>query len=152
MKALRNLLLALAVALAAAGCTHNNGDIGPLFGTWQFRSVRADGAEIDLAADGALRYSLVFQNRMARIITLLPRHDNAKVTGTFVHEGDTLFLNFGHTDPNPGSWLTYTPPTILHLVRGITPLSIDRLTNRDMRLHYVDSLGVTYSYELTKTY
>ena len=29
-----------------SGCTHNNGDIGPWFGTWQVTGIDADGAPL----------------------------------------------------------------------------------------------------------
>ncbi len=40
----------MALALAATACTHNNGDIGELFGTWQITGCRI--ADMDMRLPG----------------------------------------------------------------------------------------------------
>ena len=41
-KACKILFVALCV-LINVGCTHNNGNIGPLFGLWHVTSIKVDG-------------------------------------------------------------------------------------------------------------
>ena len=43
-----------AIALLFGACTHNNGDIGPLFGTWALDGMTVDGTEADLGDDDTL--------------------------------------------------------------------------------------------------
>ena len=43
-RALHILIIMLSMA-ALSSCTHNNGDIGPYFGTWKMLSIEVDGVE-----------------------------------------------------------------------------------------------------------
>lgn len=144
----------LLLSLLAFGCSHNDGDIGPLFGTWRLESVTADGADVDLHEDGSLLIDWRFQSHLIQIQTVFEHYSYQNVMGTWQmteHPDRILALDFsGHNVDGTGF---YTPPSQLHLVRGgVTPLTIERLNGKDLRLSYTSADGVTYAYKLRKAY
>lgn len=146
-----NILLLLIALVATTGCTRNNGDIGPLFGNWCLDSMKADGEEVELYDDTTLLYVWGFQSSLVRIQTILPLNDYRFTMGTWTHEGNTLTLDFDHTDID-GDY-NYTPPAPLHLEgHGITPLHITTLTGSVLKAEYTAPSGVKYEYTLHKAY
>ncbi len=89
------LLLMAAMALALAGCTHNNGDIGPIFGQWQLRSITpdTDGAQPPALPEDAEMY-WAFQSSTVRVDLCLPRHEVRSSYGNYRLTDETLFLDF----------------------------------------------------------
>ena len=81
MKKLIYTLFALVALLPLAGCTHNNGDIGPWFGQWRVENITVNG-EKDAEYKGNLFFA--FQSSVLRIST----------TNTQTHEMSTLFSNW----------------------------------------------------------
>lgn len=152
---MKKLLFYIAVIAAVAtlgGCTTNNGDIGLLFGTWRVESVTAGGVEVNLEADSVESYSLVFQNRIVRVIEVRTHHDHEYYTGTFTHIGNDLALDFSHSDKLNGTTI-YTPPSVLCFEpHGVTNLTITELTKRRMEAFRVGPSGVTYKYKFYKSY
>ncbi|MDE6525025.1 MAG: lipocalin-like domain-containing protein, partial [Paramuribaculum sp.] len=47
MRYLSVILSVVALTMLSAGCTRNNGDIGPWFGTWQVTRIDVDGVPAD---------------------------------------------------------------------------------------------------------
>ena len=43
MKTISRIILLIVIALSFNACTHNNGDIGDLFGTWKLETITIDG-------------------------------------------------------------------------------------------------------------
>lgn len=152
---MKKLLFYIAVIAAVAtlgGCTTNNGDIGPLFGTWRFESVAVGGVDVNLEADSVESYSLVFQNRIVRVIEVRERHDHEYYTGTFRHRENLLELDFSHSDKLNGTTI-YTPPSVLGFEpHGVTNLIVTKLTKRQMEAYRVDNNGVTHTYKFSKSY
>lgn len=142
------LLAGIIIALLSSGCTRNNGDIGDLFGWWTLDSLRADGSEQALTADDVLIYTFTFQASIVQVQQTLDHAEFHRYKGTWERRDNLLLLNFGHSD-TAGGW--YTPPAELHLIRGITPMTIVELTHSKMHLRYTnDDDGVTYDYYLSK--
>jgi hypothetical protein len=149
---IRYLLLAVAVA-TLSGCTHNDGDIGDLFGTWKLTSMTVDGAD-DTAYQGNIVWK--FQSSILQMqATDEVAHTATYGTGTWSRPQDgILSLDFTHTDklnPEPGS-VTYSPLPATHLPAGaVSRLTIDNLCGGSMTLTYVDpSQGTTVIYNFKK--
>ena len=123
--------LASILIIILGGCTHNDGDIGELFGWWTLDRMTADGVDQNLLDEHVLLYTFTFQTSIVQLQQTLDHADFYRVKGTWERDDDMLLLNFGHTDTAGGY---YTPPAPLHLIRGITPLSILTLTHNTMHL------------------
>ncbi len=146
-----NSILLLVLLLATGGCTRNNGDIGPLFGNWRLDSMKADGEEVELYDDTTLLYVWAFQSSLVKIQTVQPHNDYRWAMGTWTLEGNTLSLDFNHTDID-GDY-NYSPPAPLHLEgHGITPLHVTTLTGSCLKAEYTAPTGVKYEYTLHKAY
>ncbi len=147
------LLLWSLVLLLLSSCTHNNGDIGELFGNWRLDRLTADGVEVPLydgaGDDAPVLFTWAFQSRIIRITAIYSHSLYNDFWGTWEEQPDVLELNFTYssTDAN------HVPPEILHLNDdGITVLTKDSFYNNKMELSYVASDGKTYKYYLSKPY
>lgn len=143
-------LLSLGLILLSS-CTHNNGDIGDLFGNWRLDRLTADGVEMPLydgTDDAPVLYTWAFQSSIIRITAIYPHSLYSDFWGTWKEDADVLELNFTYdsTDAN------HVPPVALHIDDGITVLTKDRFDSNKMELSYVSSEGTTYKYYLSKPY
>lgn len=89
------------------GCTHNNGDIGSLFGIWKVTEVKIDNGT-DEEYEGTMFWS--FQSSTIRMTYIRPYHDRDEVYGTWRLDDNTLFLDFPDEQyaPLPSSYLPRT--------------------------------------------
>lgn len=110
------IIISLFMLLATAGCTHNNGDIGSLFGRWKLSGVSAQNADVP-QIDGAMYWS--FQNTTIEMLTLGDHQQEARVYGNWRSSGQTLFLDFSDADMQPPSELLLPAQTELEIVGGI---------------------------------
>lgn len=100
MKTLRYTLITLVLLLGLSSCTHNEGDIGIWFGTWQIEDV--DCAELDLAdtyydpASAAIYFQ--FQGKMATVRMVNKLHDEKVDYGTWSESDGTLDISFPDND------------------------------------------------------
>lgn len=123
------------------GCTHNNGDIGDLFGTWKLENITIDGA-----ADEAYGNNIVwkFQSsiiEMQQVDDAL--HESLNSYGTWSRPADGVMkLDFTHTDnsyPEPGA-AHYSPLPATHLPKAqVIALDILELNGSKMKLRYIDA-------------
>ncbi len=90
MKSIHVLIIAIAGMLAAA-CTHNNGDIGHLFGKWKVTAIESDGAQ---APEYAGNVFFNFQAHTVGVTEMLPDHETRDAYGTWSRNGDELLLIF----------------------------------------------------------
>lgn len=82
----------LCIITMLSSCTHNNGDIGPVFGTWKL--IAADCEGMDNPAEGKDMF-WSFQNETIRIDLQSGPHDDLHSSyGNFRLADDTLFLSF----------------------------------------------------------
>ncbi len=141
------ILLLMMLPLFFGGCTHNDGDIGDLFGRWKLVSLSADGEELPIYNNDVLLYSWDFQGDMIMIRESRLHNEVYATGGMWTRDNDMLMLKFSSS--------SYAPiVSALHLIdNDITPLNIETLTSSDMRLWYVsDTDGVKYRYVLRKAY
>ena len=134
-------IMALAIVLLLpTSCTHNNGDIGPWFGTWRLESITING-EPD--KDYAPPY-LIWKFQSSIVQILAPddvNHTAPGGTGTWSCEDDILHLDF--------TWGLGHEGTISHLPLKCR-LTVLRLTGREIELRYDSPEGDSYIYKLKK--
>lgn len=144
VKRLCPILLILAVA-AMSGCTHNNGDIGPWFGTWKLNEISVDGVVDTDYADNVL---WKFQTEIICMLRVEPRHTRTEAFGTWEQNGNSLILSFTYNDDKGTT--QYEPLPETGIPYGITELAIDRLTGSELQLTYHATDGSVYKYKFTK--
>lgn len=144
-------LIGLAMMLAVSSCTHNNGDIGPLFGSWTLQEIVIDGT-----VDAGYQHNITwnFQNHNLSIMTVLPHHDRAENMGTWewVNQDHVISINFTYKNSEGvvgGS--PFCPPAALHLPTGkVLIMEVGQLTSSDMTLVYEGEDGRIITYRFTK--
>ena len=141
------------------GCTQNDGDINGLFGSWYMTALEVEGSDDALpqgyvsAADGGYDYLWSFQNNIVSIEWHTDRlGSKVKCYGTFVDNGDTLALDFGHSDDTTvaGDAL-YAPPAALGLTANAV-LKFAKRSGDSLVLKYEVSANRTIIYTLKKTW
>lgn len=150
-KYLRPLAVMAVMMAVVTGCTHNNGDIGPLFGSWTLQEITIDGTP-----DASYGHNMTwnFQNHNLSIMTVYPHHDRAENMGTWewVTQDRVIGLNFTYKNADGvvgGS--PFCPPPGLHLPSGqILVMDVAQLTSSDMTLVYENADGEMIKYKFTK--
>lgn len=151
MKTRYLLTLIFAFLLISTSCTHNDGDIGDLFGRWRVESLQRDGIDVPLYDDETLLYTWSFQSSLIFITVIEPHNDHYDIRGTWKREGNLLRLNFGYKGNDGDKY--YDPPENLGLVKdGVSDLEIVSLSSKEMILKRVSETGETYTYYLRKAY
>lgn len=142
-------IISLCAVIGLASCTHNNGDIGPWFGTWKLDRILVDGS-VDGAYDGTVFWK--FQSDvicMEQVDDLT--HTRVEHWGTWSDGDGLLTLTFTYSDSNyPAGSFKYVPPVMTHLSAGVSGLEILRLNGSDMHLSYTSADGAVYQYILSK--
>ncbi len=111
---IKQLFLLAILAVGASSCTHNNGDIGFWFGTWQVDKILLDGQPDTTYT----KHNMFFQFQTAYFKIVLSEPHNATTSGLSyceVHD-DQLWVNFNFTSDAIGG--QYDPPGPSHLLRG----------------------------------
>ncbi len=147
----RKLIIITTVVLAffMADCTHNNGDIGPYFGTWKLLDIEADGSTVP-EYEGDIFWQ--FQSDVFCMREVLPNHDTDVRWGSWEEiDGNILILNFSHYDDShePGSTM-YSPISVTGLEATVNRLEIVSLSGSKMTLIYQSPDGTEYCYRLKK--
>ena len=133
-----------------SSCTHNNGDIGPYFGTWKLLSISVDGVEdVDYAGNVFWK----FQNEVVCMVRVNESaHTANECWGTWKEIGNVMQLNHTHWDDNhkQGSFY-YSPLPETHLpANSISDLEIVSLSGSSMQLKYVTDDNRVVGYKFTK--
>lgn len=143
--------LAVVMALLAilAGCTRNNGDIGPLFGIWHLEEMRVDGVT-DNSYTGNSFWS--FQNDIICISTENDplAHAPERTWGTWSRVDGLITLDFSHTADGvqPPS---YIPPAYLMFGNADkVPLAVETEKSGNMVLKYQSPTGSEVIYYFKK--
>ncbi|MGN0231876.1 MAG: lipocalin-like domain-containing protein, partial [Muribaculaceae bacterium] len=94
MRIIRYILTALLAIAALCSCTHNNGDIGPLFGQWKITDIAttdaATGTVTHNTTSGAF---LSFQNDVVTLTQVYDgQHQSALSYGQWELNGNSLTL------------------------------------------------------------
>lgn len=125
--------------LACASCTHNNGDIGPLFGNWKVESIKKDGVEI---ADYNGNLFMAFQNQVFAIIQVNNEmHSVSENYAKWERQEDVLIINFADTN--------YAPPSGSYMKSGENICTISYLNGSKMEFS-LENDGYIYTYKLIK--
>ncbi len=151
------VLLSVVAMVLPTGCTHNNGDIGDWFGTWQLETIEINGTT-DQDYHATIFWK--FQNCVIEMqkISLDPDDQTRRqVFGTWEESGDDLILNFSYSDDqNPpelgesgrGTYapfvetrLPYGKPAVLEIMKG---------SGNRKELRYIAQTGETIIYRLVK--
>ncbi len=133
-------LLGAVILLALTSCTHNNGDIGSLYGQWKLVSIDAQGVEIP-EYNGDVFWS--FQDSAIQILSRMDQHEFEQRYGNWsLTDGDTrLVLTFPDDRwPAPRS-IGLKETTVLHVIT---------LTSRDAVFEMSDTDGMSITYTLRK--
>lgn len=147
MKILRFLLISL-VAFFATGCTHNNGDIGPLFGQWIMTDITADGSHpADVVATN---WNWRFQSGVLLISEAnYLSHEHSEYWASWSRDEQLLYVNFKNTDDVVGG--DYAYPSVIGFTQPTAyTLAIEHESSSSMTLRMVNTEGVTYVYTLKK--
>ena len=145
------IIMIAAIGWMLSSCTHNNGNIGPWFGTWKLNAITIDG-EIDNEYADNDNLVWKFQSTVIEMQEILPMHVTADHFGTWTQTSDrTVEMNFTYHDGlNPDGYPYYTPPASSHLPRGVFVMDILELTSSKMHLQYRANDGTIYTYYLKK--
>lgn len=151
MKTSTRIIIVFLLTLSLNACSHNNGDIGDLFGTWKLQSIT-----IDNECDTAYQCNVLWKFQSS-IISMVKADDSTHTkteswgTWSYANDDTQLILDFTHTDndhPNVGS-SKYSPMPDTHLPKGIKiPLDIIKINSDEMTLRYIANDGSEYIYHL----
>jgi len=149
-KALYAIIFAVCVS-CLAGCTQNNGDIGPLFGFWRLQELTADGDAVEGYTAGDEIWS--FQNNIIFIQTLGEAHGYDERAGTWERSATALVLDFTHWRGQNDMEYYYMPPVILGFsTEHPNTLAVEKLNSHEMILHLTTDEGIAMGYVLKKVY
>jgi len=142
-------ILTLLLTLILQSCTHNNGDIGPYFGTWKLSAIEVDGSNMD-SYKGNIFWQ--FQAEVFCMREVLPNHDTNVCWGSWKEASDGILeLNFTHSDDShPAGSTYYSPFIITGLQPAVNRLDIKSKSGTRLTLSYIDSEGKSYTYRLIK--
>ena len=151
MKYLLRLLILSLLVPAISSCTHNDGDIGPLFGYWRLDEVTVNDVPENLYDNtGVELYAFAFQSNVMYIQTVKAHLDYDRAFGIWSLDGDRMTWHFNWTDD--GNYTNYTPPAALQLdPSGLTVMDVVKLTSSSLETVYTDQSGNSIRYYLSKT-
>lgn len=142
-----HIILLVAALWLGCGCTHNNGDIGPLFGSWVLDEMTVDGVP---EAFGEEYTVMQFQGEIVMTKLIDDRHSLLGYSvGTWIRHDDVLDLNYTHHDDES----EYRTPEWLLLTHGvINTMVILSLDSRHMHLQHTTPDGRIVQYKFRKTH
>lgn len=135
--------------LLLCGCTQNNGDIGPIYGSWALIGITEDGTAIAMEDETVFS----FQNEIVQVIRLAePPYSSEYKYGNFSVTDKVLTLKFQAHPTASGSYM-YMTPTWLHFPEDGKPILFDirKLEGGSMILDLSND-GKKYSYTLKRTW
>lgn len=141
------------VAMLLAGCTHNNGDIGDLFGSWVLEEVSIDGAPTTIAEDDETTFS--FQANVVRVVLhYSDGYFHLSYLGTWTRHDDTLDFDFTHhnNEVEPGQEGYMAPTWLGFETNAVTHTTITRLDGGHLDFVRTDAEGRTYLYKFLRTW
>lgn len=149
METIKPIILLLVAGLSAVliSCTHNEGDIGPYFGTWKLTAITVDGEEVE-SYSGNIFWQ--FQASVFCMRQVDDSHGQETRWASWYSSGDSLYLDFSHEEDEYDNVDKYKPFGVSGLGQGLNRLEIMTLSGRKMTLEYVDPEGTVYRYSLTK--
>ncbi len=143
------ILPLLMLACFLVSCTHNNGDIGSLFGTWKLTAILIDG---QLAEDYSGNCFWSFQNDIIAF-TLEDdplSHSAQRRWGTFVRSEGYISLNLSHKGNGANDYLYQIFPVLRLPAEEDVPLKILKDSGGEMELELTAVDGSRIVYTLKK--
>lgn len=158
---IKSLLLTLTASIIVfilTSCRVNNGDIGPLYGSWVLTEMKVDN-EIytEWKSDGYDNTFFKFQNNICEIMRTNDRldTDSRVCTWQWVTEDTEIELNFTHTDdrfPEPGGYLYNAPDWLLLDGPGLYKFNVKWNGEKNFVWTTVNNKGQQLAYTLKKTF
>lgn len=146
---IRLLTVAVIICMLGSSC-RNDGNIGPLFGTWRVESaVKEPGISLD--CEGT---TFSFQGHVVEVVRLLDDMGSHMPSyGNYVHDGNAITLNFTHYDDGLEQGTSfYAAPTWLEMTSA-RPMNMQcTIDGRKMTWVWNSPDGSTYTYKLHKTW
>ncbi|MDE6453951.1 MAG: lipocalin-like domain-containing protein [Muribaculaceae bacterium] len=145
-------LVIMCLAIACGSCTHNDGDIGPLFGTWVLDEMSVDGTVQELGPDHTF---MQFQGAIALTKLIDDRHSLlAYCIGSWERDNNAIFIDYTHRDDNTaaGEGQYSAPWWLLLTSNAINRLDIISLDSKHMHLQHISTDGATVDYKFRKTF
>jgi len=139
MKRLTLILLMAVILPLVVSCTHNNGDIGTIFGLWKIVSVDYSSDTDKSDYEGNIFWA--FQSTTIKEIKVLESNETKDVYGNYRLYDNTLFLDF----PDD----IYEPLSDLGLPRQCE-LQVIKMTGNEMVFEYQPEDENTITYTLKK--
>lgn len=153
MKMKIKMMIVSLLVLITSACVHNNGNIGPLFGTWGLDAMIVDGVPETHPEDA--NTFIMFQSNVVKIHLIDSRSTFLGYCyGSWERDGDVLELDFTHFDNKhePGTGV-YAAPAWLHFVpKGITTMRILKLKGGNMEWEQTTPEGEHIKYYFHKTF
>lgn len=139
----RTIILALLLTVAL-GCTRNNGDIGPWFGTWRVTGISADGEPVRGYTGNVI---LKFQSHVMESRAQYDHHSYSSYWCTWHEEEGELLLEINPEEESEG----YVPELLIPWT-PVNRLRILSLTGSGARLSRLSDEGTLFTYDLKKLY
>ena len=151
MKTIKILLLS-AVIIFLAGCTQNNGHIGPLFGSWHLETMTRNG-DVYSQPDGTDTF-WNFQGQMLMVILSEGMYEKYDFDGTWERTDGYLMLDFTHScnTDGPGTGDYRAPYWMGFPENAVLLHSVQKLDGSDMILGWTSAEGEVYIYKFKKTW
>ncbi len=146
MKHIGIFITTLIALCATTACTHNNGDIGFLFGQWKLHEITTGNT-----AEPCDTVFLAFQSNIVQLRKVVyESYDYNLLTGLYEQQGDRLqcsFLNINGTDAIEEQQKKQMLDELasLHIKEACPVFQVIRLTRNEMALQYG-----RYTYHLEK--
>lgn len=136
-KSFHYIIINLVALLALGSCTHNNGDIGPWFGTWHVEDISSNAGGIIVFAD----YFFQFQNTTFRVSLVNKENFLVESYGTWQEQDGRLIIDF----PDTTAFYISMPGLEEHNVFTVTKTS-----SREVSLSKTAAAGDNYTYRIRK--
>lgn len=143
------LSFAAIICLLVISC-QNDGNIGPIFGTWRVDSaVKEPGISLDCKGT-----TFSFQGNIVEVVRLLDdMGSHIPAYGNYSRDGNTITLNFTNHDNDIESGTSfYAAPSWLGMTSE-QPMTMQcTIDDREMVWIWIAADGLTYTYKLHKTW
>lgn len=126
------------IIITLLSCTHNNGDIGPLFGQWKLTSILINGKP-DRDYDENIFFA--FQNDVTNMRMVYDHNETYERYGRWEQNGDILLMIYD--DPN------HIPFSETYFNAGVNTCKIVTLNSKELILKR-ETDNNTYTYKFKK--
>ena len=148
MKTIRHTLLSLVALLGLTACTHNDGDIGIWFGTWQIEDITGATSDFGQARTDNVDYYIQFQGEICTVMCISSMHDQVVDYGTWHEDGDNLTISFPDREVTMRMLLDQLLQGSLNQVFHFT---VSRQSDKYVQLKYTNPWGEELTMHLRKS-